>query len=81
MDDLISRKAMLSRVARIADISDDAREKMTDAVLGSKAVIDAIRVVRCRDCAIRFDEDACPYKTRTPDNGFCHKGTREEADA
>lgn len=50
MDDLISRKGMLSRVARIADISDDAREKMTDAVLGSKAVIDAVRVVRCRDC-------------------------------
>lgn len=51
--------------------------------------IDAVPVVRCKDCIRRYDTDECPmcfliegkYYEYTNENGFCDRGeTKEGAD-
>ena len=48
--------------------------------------IDAVPVVRCKDCIRRYDTDECPmcfliegkYYEYTNGNGFCDRGERKE---
>ena len=48
--------------------------------------IDAVPVVRCKDCIRRYDTDECPmcfliegkYYEYTNENGFCDRGDRKE---
>ena len=48
--------------------------------------IDAVTVVRCKDCIKRYDTDECPmcfliegkYYEYTNENGFCDRGERKE---
>ena len=48
--------------------------------------IDAVPVVRCKDCVRRYDTDECPmcfliegkYYEYTNENGFCDRGERKE---
>ena len=48
--------------------------------------IDAVPVVRCKDCIRRYDTDECPmcfliegkYYEYTNENGFCDRGERKE---
>ena len=48
--------------------------------------IDAVPVVRCKDCIRRYDTDECPmcflsegkYYEYTNGNGFCNRGERKE---
>ena len=50
--------------------------------------IDAVPVVRCKDCIRRYDTDECPmcfliegkYYEYTNENGFCNRGERKEGD-
>ena len=49
-------------------------------------IIDAVPVVRCKDCIRRYDTDECPmcfliegkYYEYTNENGFCDRGERKE---
>ena len=49
-------------------------------------VVDAVPVVRCKDCIRRYDTDECPmcflidgkYYEYTNGNGFCDRGERKE---
>ena len=49
-------------------------------------IIDAVPVVRCKDCIRRYDTDECPmcfliegkYYEYTNENGFCDCGERKE---
>lgn len=61
----------------------------TNAVLDSidsQPTIDAVPVVRCKDCIRRYDTDECPmcfliegkYYEYTNGNGFCDRGERKE---
>ncbi len=48
--------------------------------------VDAVEVVRCKDCIRRYDTDECPmcfliegkYYEYTNGNGFCDRGERKE---
>ena len=48
--------------------------------------IDAVSVVRCKDCIRRYDTDECPmcflikgkYYEYTNGNGYCDRGERKE---
>ena len=66
----------------------------TNAVLASideQPTIDAVQVVRCRECVFRGQHDLCPMNVRvymldeaayldcTEDDGFCHKGEKMDA--
>ena len=61
----------------------------TNAVLDSidsQPTVDAVEVVRCKDCIRRYDTDECPmcfliegnYCEYTNENGFCDRGERKE---
>ena len=56
------------------------------AFLKRQPTIDAVPVVRCKDCIKRYDTDECPmcfliegkYYEYTNGNGFCDRGERKE---
>ena len=61
----------------------------TNAVLDSidsQPTVDAVEVVRCKDCIRRYDTDECPmcflsegkYYEYTNGNGYCDRGERKE---
>ena len=56
------------------------------AFLKKQPTIDAVPVVRCKDCIRRYDTDECPmcfliegkYYEYTNEHGFCDRGERKE---
>ena len=56
------------------------------AFLKKQPTIDAVPVVRCKDCIRRYDTDECPmcfliegeYCEYTNENGFCDREERKE---
>ena len=56
------------------------------AFLKKQPTIDAVPVVRCKDCIRRYDTDECPmcflikgkYCEYTNENGFCDRGEGKE---
>ena len=56
------------------------------AFLKKQPTIDAVPVIRCKDCIRRYDTDECPmcfliegkYYEYTNENGFCDRGERKE---
>ena len=66
------------------DISPTRDEFVT--FLKKQPTIDAVPVVRCKDCIRRYDTDECPmcflsegkYYEYTNENGFCDRGERKE---
>ena len=67
----------MKRTSRYFDVKFDIEEMPT---------IDAVQVVRCKDCIRRYDTDECPmcfliegkYYEYTNGNGFCDRGERKE---
>ena len=67
----------MKRTSRYFDVKFDIEEMPT---------IDAVPVVRCKDCIRRYDTDECPmcfliegnYCEYTNENGFCDRGERKE---
>lgn len=77
---LIDVDAFLEKMKRTShyfDVKFDIEEMPT---------IDAVTVVRCKDCIRRYDTDECPmcfliegkYYEYTNGNGFCDRGERKE---
>lgn len=66
----------MKRTSRYFDVKFDIEEMPT---------IDAVTVVRCKDCIRRYDTDECPmcfliegkYYDYTNENGFCDRGERK----
>ena len=66
----------MKRTSRYFDVKFDIEEMPT---------IDAVPVVRCKDCIRRYDTDECPmcylsegkYYEYTNGNGFCDRGERK----
>ena len=54
--------------------------------LKKQPTIDAVEVVRCKDCIRRYDTDECPmcfliegkYYEYTNENGYCDRGEPKE---
>ena len=67
----------MKRTSRYFDVKFDIDEMPT---------IDAVTVVRCKDCIRRYDTDECPmcfliegkYYDYTNENGFCDRGEPKE---
>ena len=74
VDDFLEK---MKRTSRYFDVKFDIEELPT---------IDAVPVVRCKDCIRRYDTDECPmcflidgkYYEYTNENGFCDRGERKE---
>ena len=95
MTDLISREALLvvPNVRKVAEY-DETGEYITyfavpeDTIKNAPAV-DAVEVVRCKDCKHRGDAYGCPMYfvlwhgddiDRTEDEGFCADGARMDGE-
>ena len=71
----------LTQVSAIREYIERQRE-----FLDKFPTIDAVPVVRCKDCIRRYDTDECPmcfliegkYYDYTNENGFCDRGERKE---
>ena len=58
------------------------------SIIRDAPTIDAVPVVRCKDCIRRYDTDECPMcfliegkcYEYTNENGFCNRGERKEGD-
>ena len=67
----------MKRTSRYFDVKFDIEEMPT---------IDAVTVVRCKDCIRRYDTDECPmcfliegkYYDYTNENGYCDRGEPKE---
>ena len=104
-EDLISRSALSEKLQAHHDffvngwggfsnlpIKDKIRvDEITNCIaeVMNAPAVDAVEVVRCKDCIIRYDLDECPmcfsFGGRsfefTQDDGFCHRGERRAEDA
>lgn len=96
MSDLIDRSALMTfpnvRKVEIGFGMPPYLVVPVHAINGAPAV-DAVEVVRCRDCKHRGDPDVCPmldevyygFETErydaTDDDGFCHMGEKMDGGA
>ena len=62
------------------------RDEIALPIVNAAPTVDAVPVVRCKDCIRRYDTDECPmcfliegkYYEYTNGNGFCDRGERKE---
>ena len=62
------------------------RDEIALPIVNAAPTVDAVPVVRCKDCIRRYDTDECPmcfliegkYYESTNENGFCDRGERKE---
>lgn len=75
-DDLISRQALIAEIMRRGIYPPGVRHAIENA-----PAIDAVPVVRCKDCKHCLDTLWCKYKLQPcDDNDFCSYGERKEAE-
>ena len=91
LNDLISRKDVLDEIFILEffyshhDVIRKFCERL-NASVGKLPAVDAVEVVRCKDCNRRYDADECPMccliggesHDYTADNGYCDRGERKE---
>lgn len=93
--DLIRRGDALDALQIVAAWSDKTQRRALSQAydnLHRVATVDAVPVVRCKDCKHRNSPYNCPmrklvmpiegpgaYEDCTEDDGYCHKGERKEA--
>ena len=88
--DLISLKELIDAIKSMRvvfgdeDVFPDHVKNSVILAINLQPTVDAVEVVRCKDCAKRGDPDECPmcYQKssawypcdNTEDDGFCHVG-------
>lgn len=80
-DDLIRRRELLEHLHRKVRSGDDVN---IDKEIWGQPAVDAVEVVRCKDCKWR-NTDGCPYMNfdaaDREDSDFCSDGERRKDDA
>ena len=87
-DELISRKGLVDKICDTLpfnhmDWPEELRVNQCIGIANNMPAIDAVPVVRCRDCVrrqvIKNGSHVCPYYTvDVPLDGFCHRGKRKD---
>ena len=72
MSRLIDANALMEK-----DNSDGAYGYVDDKQISEAPTIDAVPVVRCKDCKHRFQDSWCEY-VDDDDNFYCARGERKE---
>lgn len=62
---------------RVADTYFDALIPCVNRALDDSPTVDAVEVVRCRDCKHRYSDSWCEY-VDDDDNFYCARGERKE---
>ena len=82
-----SERRLIDANALIEEANAEGAYGYVDAKqIADAPTIDAVVVVRCKDCIRRYDTDECPmcflsegqYYEFTRDDGFCDRGERKE---
>lgn len=92
MGDLINRKTLLKEMTCLWDEALGTCACVLEEDIKKAPAVDAVEIVRCKDCALRGDPENCPmcahrfeivpdglefcYSNNTEDDGFCHKGVK-----
>ena len=80
-------KRLIDANALIKEANADGAYGYVDAKqIADAPTINAVEVVRCKDCIRRYDTDECPmcflsegqYYEFTRDDGFCDRGERKD---
>ena len=75
MSDLISRSWMMEQLDGLGDTRLIKRNFI--ALVTNAKTVDAVEVVRCRDCKHRYEDSWCEY-VDDDDNFYCARGKRKE---
>ena len=84
---MASEKRLIDANALIKEANAEGAYGYVDAKqIADAPTIDAVPVVRCKDCIRRYDTDECPmcflsegqYYEFTRDDGFCDRGERKD---
>ena len=75
MSDLISRSWMMEQLDGLGDTRLIKRNFI--ALVTNAKTVDAVEVVRCRDCKHRYEDSWCEY-VDDDDNFYCARGERKE---
>ena len=78
-------------IPQLASPKDDGDRRGVETcitVLKGAPNVDAVEVVRCKDCIRRYDTDECPmcylsggqYVEYTSDDGYCDRGERKDGE-
>lgn len=93
--DLIDREPIMHDLMSMDGYEKSIAGQFALQKIASAPEIDAVEIVRCKDCALRGDPENCPmcarrfeivpdglefcYSNNTEDDGFCHKGVKKDA--
>lgn len=82
MDDLISRMSLRESIVASLILGG---KKTLDQIIDEEPSVDAVKVVRCKDCKHRYHSVECPcqsydhfYSWMPADDWFCKNGERKE---
>lgn len=84
---MANRKRLIDADALIEEAYSEGAYGYVDAKqIADAPTVDAVPVVRCKDCIRRYDTDECPmcflsegqYYEFTRDDGFCDRGERKD---
>ena len=83
MSDLISKQAAYDTLTEYYHLRTEEQQKSIKEALSRVPNIDAVPVVRCKDCKHRdAGNGLCEWRgwptQLVPDDGFCDKGERSE---
>ena len=84
---MANEKRLIDANALIKEANAEGAYGYVDAKqIADAPTIDAVKVVRCKNCIRRYDTDECPmcflsgrrYYESTRDDGFCDRGERKD---
>ena len=84
---MANEKRLIDANALIKEANEEGAYGYVDAKqIADAPTVDAVPVVRCKDCIRRYDTDECPmcflsegqYYEFTRDDGFCDRGERKD---
>lgn len=75
MSDLISREALINEFKN-PDLFNVTEKHLS--IIGNAPAVDAVEVVRCKDCKLRHTSEFCDCRDET---AYCSDGERRESEA
>ena len=76
LDDFLKRYTEMERNGNLVFAACEIKQDFADMISNFQTV-DAVEVVRCKDCKHRFEDSWCEYAD-DDDNFYCARGERKE---
>lgn len=74
---LIDANALYATICKYSELKDRSWPTWIENLINAAPTIDAVKVVRCRECTGRKKNKFCiEWMKYVPDDGFCHLGAK-----